>query len=119
MEEHTKHRAENFAMTLLKAAKDEAWEEGGVKIGDFHRCGPTLAMDKYIDTRITPFLAIFRGDEQPGDHEVDRDVEEQDMKVLDCTMEELLKWMEEGRFSVVGEWAVRKGLSTLKTLNLN
>ena len=40
-------------------------------------------------SRITPFLGVFKSGKQPPDHEADRDPEESEMKVLDCTEEEV------------------------------
>ena len=63
-------------MSLLSAAKDEAWEEGGVKGGRWYEAGETTVMDKYVDTRITPFLCCYEGEEEGGGNEAYRDKEE-------------------------------------------
>ena len=62
-------------------------------------------MDKYVRSTITPFLIIYPGSEARIRN---RDVEEEGMVEVDVTLEELEEGM--GRMSIVGEWAVRRGL---------
>ncbi|GMI06191.1 hypothetical protein TrVE_jg10091 [Triparma verrucosa] len=96
--------------TIKSAARREAWEEAKIpETCDVDVDPVGRVMDKYVCTELYAALATFEGGGEGWKEEL-RDQEEQGMEIIEIGEEELLRIVEEGGFSVVGEWAVRRGL---------
>ncbi|GMH51370.1 hypothetical protein TL16_g12244 [Triparma laevis f. inornata] len=107
----------NITERVLNAAKREAWEEGRVPLNSDAYINPTpCMMDKYVCTQLySAFCAFNSSSPHSSEWNQDlRDEEEQGMEIVEVTEDELLELLHEGKFSVVGEWAVRRGLEMHK-----
>ena len=78
--------------------------------GVLYGCGEGAVMDKYVDTRIYPFLLVYDCRDVKEGGVGARDVEEEGMEILDVTRGELEGICKNGTMSVVGEWAARRGM---------